>query len=450
MSASYGTMDNFIKQHMDTLHERDEEFKEQMAIINSMAQFYIYIYSFDLVTEMYKEIYVATNQVRTIMGPTGNVPLSVKDMCHMLLKPEYIGGMLKFTDLSTMEERLHNKRYITYQYEAHNVGWLEAILFPGLMDEAGSMVNVIFAVRDINYEKNKETQLIYNSYVDDLTQLYNRKMYNENMLDYSKSKMQSNLVFISVDVNGLKIVNDSLGHDAGDEMIVGVADCLKKAFDPYGRIYRLGGDEFVAVIYISPANLPRLIGQFNDSVANWHGRLVDSLSISMGYVTKSECCDKTIFEMARIADERMYRDKEQYYALKGVDRTGRQSAHNALSCMYEKVLKLNLKANSYQIIHIDENEFNDFNNMRYTLSVDIRRYAEAGYIHPDDKKKYLGAMDMDFLRDYFGSNNQYFIFYYRRKVNGRYMDVTTEMVRADDYTADNQTLFLFVKRHISC
>jgi len=116
-------MDNFIKQHMDTLHERDEEFKEQMTIINSMAQFYIYIYSFDLVTEMYKEIFVAKNHVRTIMGPTGNVPLSIKDMCHMLLKPEYIGGMLKFTDLSTMEERLHNKRYITYQYEAHNVGW---------------------------------------------------------------------------------------------------------------------------------------------------------------------------------------------------------------------------------------------------------------------------------------------------------------------------------------
>ncbi|WP_027406844.1 GGDEF domain-containing protein [Anaerovibrio sp. RM50] len=446
MSASHGLMDNFIGFDLNMPQDRDEEFKEQLAIINSMSQFYIYIYSFDLVTEMYREIYVDGAHVRTIMGETGNISISIKDMCRMLLKPEYISGMVDFTDISTMGNRLNGKKYITYQYEGINTGWLEAILFPGAVDENGVLTKAIFAVRDINYEKNKESQLLYNSYVDDLTQLYNRKMYNENILEYDKSA-NNNMVFLSVDVNGLKIVNDSLGHDAGDELIMGVADCLKKCFAQYGRVYRLGGDEFAAVIYISPANLPRLIGQFNGVVESWHGKLVESLSISMGYVTRAECSDRNIYEMAKIADQRMYRDKEQYYALKGVDRTGRQSAHNALSCMYEKVLKLNLTTNSYQIIHIDEEEFKKFNCTRYTLSVDIKRYAESGYIHDDDHEKFFKSMDTEFLKDYFAGKKAYYSFSYRRLVGEKYLPVTTEMVRADDYSKDNQTVFLFVKKH---
>ncbi len=446
MSTSHGLMDNLMN-NMGINFDCETNLREQLAVVDSMSKFYIYIYSFDLVTEMYREIYVDEAHVHTIMGNTGNISISVKDMCRMLVKPEYISGMVEFTEISTMGHRLQDKKYITYQYEGINTGWLEAILFPGQVDENGTLTKVIFAVRDINYEKNKESQLIYNSYVDDLTQLYNRKMYNENMLEYDNSTLQNNMVFLSVDVNGLKIVNDTLGHDAGDELIVGVSDCLRKCFSQYGRVYRLGGDEFAAVIYISPANLPRLIGQFNGVVENWHGRLVESLSISLGYVTKTECGDKNIYEMAKIADERMYRDKEQYYALKGVDRTGRQSAHNALSCMYEKVLKLNLTTNSYQIIHIDEEEFKNFNDTRYTLSVDIKRYAEVGYIHADDQDKYFKSMNMEAMKEYFKGKKDYYSFSYRRLLKGKYIPVTTEILRADDYSEDNQTVFLFVKKH---
>ena len=259
MGNSHRLMDNLMNSSMEMSFDCEANLREQLAVVDSMSKFYIYIYSFDLVTEMYREIYVDEAHVHTIMGCTGNISISVKDMCRMLVKPEYISGMVAFTEISTMGYRLRDKKYITYQYEGINTGWLEAILFPGQVDEDGVLTKAIFAVRDINYEKNKESQLIYNSYIDDLTQLYNRKMYNENLQEYDNSKLQTNMVFLSVDVNGLKIVNDTLGHDAGDELIIGVADCLRQCFSQYGRVYRLGGDEFAAVIYISPANLPRLI-----------------------------------------------------------------------------------------------------------------------------------------------------------------------------------------------
>ena len=50
------------------------------------------------------------------------------------------------------------------------------------------------------------------------------------------------------DVNGLKEANDTLGHEAGDELIIGSAECLEKSFEGINTIYRLGGDEFTVIV----------------------------------------------------------------------------------------------------------------------------------------------------------------------------------------------------------
>ena len=67
--------------------------------------------------------------------------------------------------------------------------------------------------------------------------------YEEDILEYSAAPLSENFVYASIDVNGLKIVNDEIGHAAGDELIKGAADCMTKAFGSYGKVYRTGGDE---------------------------------------------------------------------------------------------------------------------------------------------------------------------------------------------------------------
>lgn len=419
--------------------------EDKLNIIDSMSQFYRYIYLCDLETEIYQELYNDSEPVHAILGETGSVNIAIKDLCRMLLKPEYVSAMVEFIDLSTLKQRLTNKKYISLQIEGSYTKWLEAVLFPGKRDENGDFTKVIFAVRDITYEKEKENQLLYNSYIDDLTQLYNRKMYNENLADYNTNNLHNNMVLISVDVNGLKIVNDTLGHDAGDELIKGVADCLNECFRQYGRIYRLGGDEYAAIIFISPTNLPKLISHFDETINNWHGQLVDSISISIGYVTRSECKDKSIYEMAKIADSRMYKAKEEYYAQKGVDRTGRQTSHAALCALYDKVLKINLTNNSYQIIQIYEDEFTQVNSLHYTLSEDIFKFAELGNVSPEDRDRYNEVLNVEYLKNYFKNGHRFFCTSYRRKINGEFRQVVLELARADNYTDDNQTLFLYLR-----
>ncbi|MBR5705734.1 MAG: diguanylate cyclase, partial [Deltaproteobacteria bacterium] len=63
----------------------------------------------------------------------------------------------------------------------------------------------------------------------------------------SEGAPPEDLAVFSIDVNGLKTVNDSLGHDAGDELIRGAADCISAAFGQTGKCYRTGGDEFVVL-----------------------------------------------------------------------------------------------------------------------------------------------------------------------------------------------------------
>ena len=78
--------------------------------------------------------------------------------------------------------------------------------------------------------------------------------------DYSTFRiLQPNFIYVFADVNGLKYINDNLGHAAGDELIKGAASCLDNAFSKYGTVYRMGGDEFSAILYISDddyQNLP--------------------------------------------------------------------------------------------------------------------------------------------------------------------------------------------------
>ena len=116
-----------------------------------------------------------------------------------------------------------------------------------------------------------------------------------------------------MDLNNLKHTNDSLGHAAGDELICAAADCMRENFGKYGNVYRIGGDEFVVIITGNTKEFQSIIESFDRSVAQWHGKLVDSMTISWGYVFSSEKEWDNIYDIAKEADERMYKNKERYY-----------------------------------------------------------------------------------------------------------------------------------------
>ncbi len=91
------------------------------------------------------------------------------------------------------------------------------------------------------------------------------------------------------------------------------ADCMRESFGKYGNVYRIGGDEFVVIITGNTKEFQSIIESFDRRVAQWHGKLVDSMTISWGYVFSSEKEWDNIYDIAKEADERMYKNKERYY-----------------------------------------------------------------------------------------------------------------------------------------
>ncbi len=160
------------------------------------------------------------------------------------------------------------------------------------------------------------------SFRDQTTQLLNRRAFEEEKSTLLTARLDENFVYVTADINGLKTVNDTLGHAAGDELIIGAAQCLKECFGRYGRIYRIGGDEFAAMLTLSTSELRTAMAALDRATAGWKGERVDSLSISCGYATSREHPSENLSELGRISDEMMYVAKEEHYRRTGKPRRG--------------------------------------------------------------------------------------------------------------------------------
>ena len=153
-------------------------------------------------------------------------------------------------------------------------------------------------------------QLEERSTIDGLTQVNNRNAMNERVerLVSGEDKLPEVMGIAFVDVNGLKAMNDSCGHIAGDRMLSKTASLLKLAFGDY-EIYRAGGDEFV--IFCPDITKEKLDEQI-EQLRSLTERTPD-ISFAVGTVHVTGGYD--IHKAMQTADERMYADKKEYYRL---------------------------------------------------------------------------------------------------------------------------------------
>ena len=139
--------------------------------------------------------------------------------------------------------------------------------------------------------------------IDSLTGLLNRQAYYSDIA----TEPEEIKALISIDMNGLKKINDNEGHAAGDTAISTLADCLIKAVKRKHPVYRVGGDEFVIVCRkISESDVAELTGSIHSIVAETKY----SCSVGYGY---SEDGKKSIDDLLKESDENMYAEKQEYY-----------------------------------------------------------------------------------------------------------------------------------------
>jgi len=144
---------------------------------------------------------------------------------------------------------------------------------------------------------------------DTLTSMYNRYSFN---LEAEKIAHSDAYVTVcSFDVNGLKKTNDTLGHLAGDELIVACAQCIKEVFGCCGNVFRVGGDEFIAILNRVDFDEKELFNRLKQRCAAWKGEYIDGFTVSCGIAKSSK--DMPFEEVLKLSDSLMYEDKKHYY-----------------------------------------------------------------------------------------------------------------------------------------
>jgi diguanylate cyclase (GGDEF)-like protein/PAS domain S-box-containing protein len=192
--------------------------------------------------------------------------------------------------------------------------WLETTA-RAVRDEAG-VREIVSVTRDISERKQAELELSHAALHDTLTGLPNRALFLDRLgLALRRTERRSGSVAVLFcDLDRFKIVNDSLGHDAGDRMLVDVAQRIGAALRPADTVARFGGDEFTILCEdiageIEAATIAqRIVDVFRDPLLLEDGEvfLATSIGIAIARGTDDRAAD-----LIRDADAAMYRAKER-------------------------------------------------------------------------------------------------------------------------------------------
>ena len=174
-------------------------------------------------------------------------------------------------------------------------------------DKQGSVVSCVLVFRDSSEKKEKQKRIEYLSYHDQLTGLYNRRYFEEEMcrLD-TEENLPISLIY--ADVNNLKVINDAFGHSEGDTLIQQAAGGSLEEVCRGGVIARTGGDEFIVLLTRTDARAAeRVLGDIEEKLKAKQIMGV-GLSLSFGHDTKT-AAEQDIRVVTKNAEDAMYHNK---------------------------------------------------------------------------------------------------------------------------------------------
>lgn len=289
-----------IEMRTSQLDELNTVLEQQNALL-SESQKVARLGSFviDLLTKECK----CTEELHEIFGVDSTYPHTVEGLLG-IIHPDWRALFSNYLrKVEGEHERFDYEFKIIHNGEerwVHGFGKIES-------DNQGNSVRLIGMIQDVTDRKRTEEKIIYLSFHDRLTGLYNRRFFEEELkrLDVKKNYP---LTLVMADVNGLKLINDSFGHATGDELLKNVAEVLRKGFRSDDIIARLGGDEFVILLpKTDTAETEKMLRLINELALQERVGSIE-ISISFGYETKYYETED-ILELFKKAEDYMYKRK---------------------------------------------------------------------------------------------------------------------------------------------
>ncbi|MHB8126699.1 MAG: PocR ligand-binding domain-containing protein [Desulfitobacteriaceae bacterium] len=291
------------KKHLEKEMYRSEEALKESERLLRKSQKVAHLGSIiiDLKTQTWK----GSPETNEIFGIEETYPHTVKGW-DALIHPDWRKKCLQYY-LMVEAEKLH----YDYEYKiirindgaerwVHGLGDLE-------FDDQSNPVRLIGTIQDITKRKKAEEEIIYLSYHDKLTGLYNRRFCEEEIKRLDTERNLPISIIIG-DVNGLKVFNDAFGHDKGDELLQKAAAAIQSACRTDDIVARWGGDEFVILLpKTKTEDVEEIVNRIEKQYSNERVNTL-SVSISFGWDIKRKT-DENILKVLNNAEDNMYKHK---------------------------------------------------------------------------------------------------------------------------------------------
>ena len=302
----------------ELLQESERKLKEQIDNISAIAGIYSSMYELDLEHNTYRELRSGYASVDSVASD-GQTDLQklVDIMIRKTVDESCIDdSLLKDIDLSTISERMRFTDIWTREVLNPAKQWRRGRIIVADRNETGKVKRILWLSEDIDREKRERDHLSDVAFTDSLTGLSNKAAYDENTRPLDEAIASGELpefAVLMVDLNFLKKVNDTYGHERGNIYLINCANMVSRIYGA-DNSYRFGGDEYVVVLSgEDAAKAEELTAQFkreieqlkNDPELNpW-----EKVSAAIGIAHFIPGQDHTVEEVFKRSDKAMYEDK---------------------------------------------------------------------------------------------------------------------------------------------
>lgn len=331
--------------------------EESMMLLSKM---YHKILKINLTTDMYKEVKVYEEELKEEFGYSPRISewfrgFADAGLVYGLDVPMY----LEFTDIKNLRRKINGSDgFLSLRYRRFTKGefrWVIMVFLPAPEYTDDNQI-VMFYVRDINdsyineLEELRELEFMNN--YDILTGLKNLRSYNDFCGRINEQCGGKSIGAVFSDLNGLKVINDNLGHDAGNEYIKNFAKRLVRFFGD-SNSYRISGDEFI--VLFSEIDREAAEVKFNAFYDEIHNMELPDASVGFMWSDSAECVE----DVVKMAEAGMYRDKHKFYDKhpdyrRAIENVAREietaEIVKCLSTAYKNIYMINLENDTYHMV----------------------------------------------------------------------------------------------------
>ena len=181
-----------------------------------------------------------------------------------------------------------------------------------IVQENGEIVGVVLVFKDVTEKKERQKEILYLSYHDQLTGLYNRYFFDNKIIEEMErsDRYNENLSMIILDLDHFKVVNDTWGHPVGDEVLKQVADITGSLIRQSDVLIRLGGEEFIVLMPDTDKNEGLTVAEkIRETLEKTPHAIAGKVTASFGAAERENA--ESFKSWYRRVDEALYRAKEE-------------------------------------------------------------------------------------------------------------------------------------------